>query len=147
MMHGQKNINLSLCPLKLPHMLLLVVIVLWSTSLTPAMELIVTARVNTMWATPKHGVLLHDAQFKFIYLFIHPTRRFSFQTLVKLVMPLKYLGWRSTAFLPQASQLVETLINSSTLKPFMFCTWLSDLTYCLMVCLRTMHEQTPRILP
>jgi hypothetical protein len=74
----------------------------------------------------KHGVLLHDAQFKviylFIHLFIHPMRRFSFKTLVKLVMLLKYLGSRSAAFLPQASQLVEMLINSSTVKPFMFCT-------------------------
>lgn len=111
------------------------------------MELTVTALLNIMWATPNHGVLLHDAQFKFTYLFIYPIHRCSFKTFVKLVMPLKYLGSRYAAFLPQAYQLEEMLIKSSTLKPFMFCTWLSDLTHCLMVCPRAMHEHTLSILP
>jgi hypothetical protein len=41
---------------------------LWSLSLTPLLELIAIALVNTMSAIPTCDVLLHDEQFKVIYL-------------------------------------------------------------------------------
>ena len=105
---------------------------LWSLSLSP---LTLTALVNRMWATPTHGVLLHDkTEFKI----------FWFKTLLKLAMPLKYAGPGSAAFLPWATSIgrcVDQFLHFEifhvlylTLKP-------TILPY-----VNTMHEQTPGIL-